>query len=100
MTAGFEVRAAADGFAAEIEIKTWHPDVVLLDLLMPNEDGFAVLRNIRADSEVSKTFFIVLSNLSATETVAEVKKFGVPDYFIKANTNPAEIIHKLKTIFP
>lgn len=98
--AGFDTHGAGDGFATELEIKTWHPDVVLLDLLMPNKDGFAVLRDIRSDSEVFKTNFIILSNLSGPETMEQVKKFGVTDYFIKASMTPGEIVAKLKAMFP
>ncbi len=89
--AGLEVRGARDGFEAELEVKSWHPDAVLLDLLMPNEDGFGVLRKIRADSETSNTRVIVLSNLSAPETLAEVKKFGVTEFLLKSDITPPEI---------
>lgn len=98
--AGFDVHASADGFEAELEIKTWHPDLVLLDLMMPNEDGFGVLRNIRSDTETFKTHVIVLSNLSEAKTIDEVKKFGVNEYFIKANTTPSDLVKKLKVLFP
>lgn len=93
---GLEVRGARDGFEAEVEVKSWHPDVVLLDLLMPNEDGFGVLRKIRADDEVSKTRVIVLSNLSAPDTMAEVKKFGVTEYLLKSDVTPQDIVKMLK----
>lgn len=98
--AQFDVHAAGDGFEAEIEIKNWHPDVVLLDLLLPNEDGFAVLRKIRSDSETLHTHVIALSNLSGEETIELVKKFGVTEYYAKANITPKEIVEKLKAMFP
>ena len=95
-----ETHASYDGFEALIEVKSWHPDLVLLDLLMPNKDGIAVLADIRADSEAPKTKVIVFSNLGEADTIARVKKFGVTDYFIKANTNPHEVVAKIKSIFP
>jgi len=85
-----------DGFQAELETKTWHPDVVLLDLLMPNEDGFAYLRKIRSDSETNKTRVIVLSNLSGSDVLEQVKKYGVTEYIIKANSTPEKILEKIK----
>lgn len=100
MNEHFDARAAYDGIQTELEIKTWFPDIVLLDLLMPNKDGFGVLADVRADSLTHKLPVIVFSNLGESETVARVKKFGVTEYFIKANTTPLEVIAKLKTMFP
>ena len=99
VNAGFDAHGANDGFAAEVEIKAWHPEILILDLLMPNEDGFGVLRTIRSDSDTAKTEVIVLSNLSEAKTVAEVKKFGVSDYFVKASTTPSEIVAFVKKKF-
>ena len=96
---GFETHAAYDGLETLLEIKSWHPDLVLLDLLMPNKDGLSVLADVRADSELSKTHVIVFSNLGDTDTIELVKKFGVSEYFIKANTTPHEIVAKVKSIF-
>ncbi len=95
----FEVHAADDGVQGVLEIRTWHPDLVLLDLLMPNKDGLGVLTDIRSDPETMKTHVIVFSNVSASETIAQVKKFGVTEYFIKANTTPREIVAKVKELF-
>ena len=95
---GFDAHAAADGFIAEVEIKSWHPDILLLDLLMPNEDGFAVLRMLHTESGNEKTRVVVLTNLSAPETREEVKKFGVDDYIVKASTTPREIVARLKEL--
>ena len=96
----FDAHAAYDGIQTELEIKTWYPDIVLLDLLMPNKDGFGVLSDVRADSQTLKLPIIVFSNLGESETIARVKKFGVTEYFIKANTTPREVIAKIKTMFP
>ncbi len=98
--AGFDVHTATDGFAAELEIKSWHPDMVLLDLVMPDEDGISVLRKIRSDGETLKTKVIVLSNLSGPEVIEQVRKFGVTDYLVKAHISPDEIVAKLKAMFP
>lgn len=100
LKAGFDTHAAMDGLEAEAEAKLWHPDVLLLDLLMPNEDGFGVLRTIRADSETFHTKVIVLSNLSGPEVMDQVKKFGVTEYLVKADMSPEDVVTKLKAMFP
>ncbi|MBM3261314.1 response regulator [Candidatus Kaiserbacteria bacterium] len=98
--AGFDTHAAMDGFEAEVEAKSWHPDVILLDLLMPNEDGFGVLRTIRSDTETFHTKVVVLSNLSGPEVMDQVKKFGVTEYLVKAQMSPEDVVSKLKSMFP
>jgi CheY-like chemotaxis protein len=92
----FEVSAAYDGVQALETNKTWHPDLILLDLLMPNKDGFEVLSALRADPETSKTLVIALSNLSDPETIERVKKLGVSEYLIKANITPHEVAQKVR----
>jgi two-component system alkaline phosphatase synthesis response regulator PhoP len=50
---GFSVEEAADGAAAMALAREWHPDLILLDVMMPGEDGFAVAERIRDDPELS-----------------------------------------------
>ncbi|HEU0165059.1 MAG TPA: response regulator, partial [Thermomicrobiales bacterium] len=54
----YEVETAEDGDVALVQIATWQPDVVVLDLVMPGQDGFAVVRDVREWSQVP---IIVLS---------------------------------------
>ena len=96
----FEASAARDGVQAIEMSRSWHPDLILLDLLMPNKDGFEVLTDLRADPKMEKTRVIVLSNLGETETVDRVKKFNIADYLIKAETTPREVVAKVKALFP
>ncbi|MBM3272053.1 response regulator [Candidatus Kaiserbacteria bacterium] len=96
---GFDARAAHDGFEAMIEIRSWTPDVLLLDLIMPNKDGFAVLRDVRAGSDTKDLRVVVLSNLGGEDTIEQVKKFGVTDYITKAETTPSDIALKIKGMF-
>jgi CheY-like chemotaxis protein len=50
---GFSVKEAADGAAAMTLAREWHPDLILLDVMMPGEDGFAVAERIRDDPDLS-----------------------------------------------
>ena len=95
----FEVSAAYDGVQAMEICKTWHPDLILLDLLMPNKDGFEVLSDLRSNPEIAKTPVIVLSNFSDSATIERVKKFDISDYLVKADTTPREVVAKAKKFF-
>jgi CheY-like chemotaxis protein len=50
---GFMVKEAPDGAAAVALAHEWHPDLILLDVMMPGEDGFAVAERIRDDPQLS-----------------------------------------------
>jgi CheY-like chemotaxis protein len=50
---GFSVKEAADGAAAMTLAREWHPDLILLDVMMPGEDGFAVAERIRDDPDLA-----------------------------------------------
>ena len=96
---GYETRAAFDGLAAVDEVKSWHPDVLLLDILMPGKNGWEVLQAIRADGATSATpVVIIVSNLSAQDDVEKAKQMGVKDFLIKASTSLSEIVQKVKSV--
>ncbi len=93
---GMEVIRAEDG-AQGLEIaKKEKPDLILLDIIMPKLDGFAVLRELRKDSDIGKTHVLLLTNLGQSEDVEKGQELGADDYFIKANHTPAEIVEKVK----
>ncbi len=94
---GFEVKEAEDGKQALEMIEQYHPDLILLDLLMPEVDGFGVLDALRKnpDQALAKTPVIVLSNLWSNEDILKVKGYAVADYLIKAYFTPEEIYAKV-----
>ena len=58
---GFAVKEAADGASAMALAREWHPDLILLDVMMPGEDGFAVAERIRDDPELSDVRVLFLT---------------------------------------
>jgi len=97
--AGFDVATASDGNKAIEVVHSFHPDVILLDLIMPIKDGYGVLEDIHAEGgAVSKIPIIVLSNLSNDKDVARARKYHITDFLVKANTTPQEITHRMKTL--
>ena len=58
---GFAVQEAADGIAALQIAREWHPELILLDVMMPGEDGFAVAERIRDDPALAGTLVMFLT---------------------------------------
>jgi two-component system, OmpR family, alkaline phosphatase synthesis response regulator PhoP len=100
-TSGFAVRHAEDGVKALEQLKLDLPDLLLLDLMMPEMDGFEVLEKIRADN--NKKFaalpVIVLSNLWSNEDILKAQSLKVNGYLVKAYFTPDEILAKVKEVF-
>ncbi len=95
---GFKVLAATDGEKGSRIIKKEHPDLILLDLLLPKKDGFEVLEELKKDKMLKDIPVVVLTNLGQKEDIERCYKLGAKDYLIKAHFIPSEVIAKLKSI--
>lgn len=80
---GFEVVVAENGADAIQATKDKTFDLILLDIMMPEVDGFAVLEDLK--SRGVKTPVIVTSNLSQPQDAKKAKELGAVDYFVKSN---------------
>jgi len=96
--AGFEVSNAFDGEMGLKLAREGKPDLILLDLILPKKDGFAVLAEIKNEAELKDTPVIVLTNLEAVEDVEKVIELGATTYLVKANYDLPEIVSKIKKI--
>jgi two-component system, OmpR family, alkaline phosphatase synthesis response regulator PhoP len=92
-----EVIIAEDGEDAIQKIKSEKPDLILLDLIMPNKNGFDVLEEIRNNPDLTQAPVIILSNLGQEVDVTKAKELGAVDYFIKSNISMKEVIEKINT---
>ncbi len=97
-TNGFHVVEAADGKSA---VETWKkekPDIVLLDLMLPETDGFQILEKVRkgGDKQIANTSVIVLSNLFSKEDIQRAKSLGIEDFMVKAYYTTEEILAKVQ----
>lgn len=92
------IRQAKDGREGIKEIDREQPDLVLLDLLMPHVDGFAVLKHIK---EKGYEFpVIVVSNVVWNLDREACKNLGVSDYFIKSNIDIPSLVAKVDEYLP
>ena len=81
--AGFQVLLAADGIEALRLIRDEHPDIVILDLLMPRMTGFDVLREIRADERVKDTVVLAISSVYKDNILSFLHQLGAQGFLDK-----------------
>ncbi len=93
---GFEVFTAGNG-AEGIEIaKKEKLDLIMLDVILPQLDGFSVLEALKSDSKTKKIPVIMLTNLGTDEDKKKGEKLGAVDYLVKANLTPAQVSEKIR----
>ncbi len=95
---GYEISEAVDGEEGVKKTKETKPDLILLDLILPEMDGFEVLSKIKEDPVSSSIPVIILSNLGQKEDIEKGLKMGATDYLIKAHFTPGEIVEKIRNI--
>ncbi|NIM47416.1 MAG: response regulator [Candidatus Aenigmarchaeota archaeon] len=94
----YEIETAENGKIALEKIKNFKPDVVLLDILMPEMDGFGVLEEMKKESDHKKTKVIVLTNFGEAENLEKAKSFGVGDFIVKTQLTPTQVVERVKKI--
>ena len=98
--AGHRVVCAANGAAAMDVLKSTRPDLILLDLAMPEMNGLAFLRQLRADKAMGRTPVIIVSALSETPEVKEAMKIGVQGHLLKSRFSLEQLIAQVKRVVP
>jgi CheY-like chemotaxis protein len=98
---GFDVVSATDGEEGlRLARETPHPEVVLLDLLMPKIPGVEVLRALKEDAATQSIPVVILSNSSRDEDKKEAILLGAVGYYVKANLSlkdlAAQVAHLIK----
>lgn len=95
---GLTFREAGDGEAGIKLAKEEKPDVILLDIVLPNKDGFQILKTLKTDKILENIPIIMLTNLGQKEEVEKGLQLGAQDYLIKAHFTPSEVVNKVKKI--
>ena len=93
---GFNVVGAYDGKTGLGLALKEKPDLILLDLILPQMDGFEVLRELKKSPETKNISVMILTNLEQTQNVEKTIEFGPLNYLVKANYNLDEIVEKIK----
>ncbi|MFH1182649.1 MAG: response regulator [Candidatus Moraniibacteriota bacterium] len=95
---GYDVETAEDGIVGLNKLKKKKYDIILLDILMPNLDGFKVLEQIKMNPEVSKIPVVILTNLSQKKDIQKGLDLGATDYIIKTKFTPTEVVKTINKV--
>jgi DNA-binding response OmpR family regulator len=96
---GYDVMTAMNGSEGFEDALKTKPDVILLDLIMPQMDGITVLKKIRDHQDTQNIPVIILTNLNPTDEMLNVINTEQPAYYlIKSNTQIDDLADKVKTV--
>ena len=93
---GYKVETAENGKLGIELIQTFQPDIVLLDLMMPEMTGNQVLEQMRKHDWGKDIKVIILTNMGEQEIPEEVKSLGVAAVLLKANMTPRQVFELVK----
>lgn len=95
---GFVVEIAKTGREALEKVVSIKPDIVLLDIVLPEMDGFSVLQKMRGEKKSSTPLIVMLTNLSQKDDAERGMRLGADDYVVKAHYTPSEVVEKVRKL--
>lgn len=93
---GFDVQIADNGKRGVALVEEFEPNIILLDLQMPNMNGAEALKEIRAHDWGKDIPVIILTNLGEEEAPKELKALGIHSYIVKADLTPRQVVGRVK----
>jgi DNA-binding response OmpR family regulator len=93
---GYDVETAENGVLGLELIQTINPDIILLDIMMPQMTGDEMLEKLRATSWGKDIKVIILTNMGEQEAPASLKKLGVSSFIVKAEMTPRQVAELVK----
>ena len=79
----FKIRTASNGVEALLKVDEEKPDLILLDILMPQMDGFETLSRLKANPDTAEIRVVILSALNSTEDIVKGYNLGANDFITK-----------------
>jgi DNA-binding response OmpR family regulator len=93
---GFEVETAENGRLGLELAEKMRPDIILLDLMMPEMSGTEMLQKLRATKWGKNIKVIILTNVGEQEAPEELRKLGVRRFIVKAELTPRQVAEMVK----
>jgi len=95
---GYDIMQAENGQDGLDLAKAQLPAIILLDIILPQMDGFTVLKELKADPNTKDIPVVLLTNLGQDGDVKKGLELGANDYLIKANYTPSQVVDKVKSV--
>jgi DNA-binding response OmpR family regulator len=95
---GYEVQVADNGRLGVDKVKEFMPDIILLDILMPELDGFEVLKVVKEDEDTKNIPILIMSNLGQEDHIEKGMKMGAIGYIVKSQFTPSKVVEKIKEV--
>ena len=93
---GFDVQLANNGKRGVALVADFAPDIILLDLQMPEMSGDEALSEIRKKPASKNTPVIILTNLGEEEAPKSIRSLGIHSYIVKAELTPRQVVQRVK----
>ena len=93
---GFEVQLANNGKRGVALVESFTPDMILLDLQMPEMNGVEALEIIRKNEWGKNIPVIILTNTGEEESPKKIRSLGIRSYIVKANLTPRQVVQQVK----
>lgn len=94
---GFTVIQAKDGSEGLAIALKEHPDLILLDIIMPVMDGMTMLKKLREDNWGQNAPVVMLTNLSDSKNVSDAIASGIGDFLVKSDWTLEDLLTKVKS---
>ena len=95
---GFDIKIATTGTQALVDVRDWQPDLLILDLMLPEVDGFEVLERLHKEKITDKLPIIVVTALKDTESINKALELGARDYFAKSDVLTEDVVDQCKKL--
>jgi DNA-binding response OmpR family regulator len=95
---GYDVHSAVNGKLGLELAEMWQPDIILLDLMMPEMNGVEMLEKVRASAWGSNVKVIVLTNISKSEAPSDLRFLNVDRYIVKAHYTPSQVVQVVSEV--
>jgi two-component system, OmpR family, alkaline phosphatase synthesis response regulator PhoP len=93
----YEIRTAADGEETLAQVRQWHPDLILLDIMMPKISGFEVCKRLRADAKSRTIAVLMITALDQPSDIDRAVEAGTDDFVTKP-INKSELLLRVRSL--
>ena len=93
----YDIQTAADGEETLRKVRDWHPDLILLDIMMPKISGFEVCKRLRADPHTRDTAVLMITALDQQSDIDRAVEAGTDDFLTKP-INKTELLLRVRSV--